>query len=112
MFAWVMRADVNLPASTAADRLLDEGPEQLRDLVRRLKFPGSLHTARRWCIRGIQGHRLEHLRIGGRLYSTEPAMRRFLRRRQELENARQDAADSRAREIEVARADLQARGLL
>jgi hypothetical protein len=40
----------------------------------------DVSTVRRWCSRGIKGVYLEHFMEGGRIYTTEEAVARFLER--------------------------------
>ena len=46
--------------------------------------PGRPHisTVWRWINRGIRGHRLETMHVGGRRYTTEQAITRFLEKTQ------------------------------
>jgi hypothetical protein len=43
-----------------------------------LPVPRSLPTIRAWAVRGVRGVKLEMARIGGRLFTTEAAVGRFL----------------------------------
>lgn len=54
--------------------------EELRRLTD-LKIPGRPHisTIHRWRLRGVRGHRLETVKIGGHNYSSDEAVKRFLR---------------------------------
>ena len=38
----------------------------------------SMSTVRRWATRGVRGHKLECLYIGGRVYVTREAFERFI----------------------------------
>lgn len=40
--------------------------------------PPSIATVRRWRIRGVRGVKLETLLVGGRRYTSEEALQRFL----------------------------------
>lgn len=40
----------------------------------------DVSTIRRWCSRGVKGVYLEHYVEGGRIYTTEEAVQRFLER--------------------------------
>ena len=47
---------------------------------------GSKHTLRYWITNGLSGVRLEHVRIGQTLYTSESAIERFRDRVWEVEN--------------------------
>jgi hypothetical protein len=74
------------------DRLSQETRLSIIDagrLIARLRGQSrpAAATAWRWCSRGLRGVRLEHYRIGGRIVTTEQAVRRFLARVQADEPA-------------------------
>jgi hypothetical protein len=88
----------------------------------------SLGTIWRWCLKGVQGHRLEAYRVGRQWYTTEEAVLEFgralaetsranLDRKQESRQAvrpraRTHTEERRAREIAAAEQFLRERGLL
>jgi len=56
--------------------LLDEPRISLSALARREVV--HVATVSRWCLRGIRGHRLESLNIGGKRFTTLPAYDRWI----------------------------------
>jgi hypothetical protein len=69
--------------------LLSKGPPEL-------KSAPSPATLWRWALRGIRGHRLETVIVGGRRYSSRDAFDRFLRSLNETRVA-EPASESRQR---------------
>ena len=66
--------------------MIDPNTETLKTLKQvARKFPGrrgrgvSLSCVWRWVSRGRRGHRLETILVGGRRYSSEEAVMRFIR---------------------------------
>jgi hypothetical protein len=76
----------------------------LRALLNELPIRPSPAVVCRWHLRGVNGTRLEVLKIAGKLFSTRTELRRFLQASQ-----RPTALSERKRRID---ADLEAAGLL
>lgn len=56
----------------ANERLLS-----LSEAAKALPHRPSVSTIWRWCRRGLRGSRLEYVRLGGRVFTSEEALRRF-----------------------------------
>lgn len=54
---------------------LEEARAVIADAVGRRPDKATLH---RWCFRGVGGTRLEHVRLGGRIYTSSQALTRFI----------------------------------
>jgi hypothetical protein len=68
-----------------------------------LKKPPSPATLWRWALRGIRGHRLETVSIGGRRYSSREAFDRFVRSLNETQVADQPSeSELRAKQKTIA----------
>lgn len=68
-------------------------------------------TGFRWASAGLRGHRLETVRIGGTLYTSQEALQRFADRLSDAEPAPTPRPDSRRRAAEQADRALQAMGV-
>lgn len=64
--------------SAAHDRLLQEGLVSAAQAVRALGLRASIWTILRWVRRGVSNRRLEAVKVGGRWFTSELAVRRFL----------------------------------
>lgn len=53
---------------------------QVTQMIREQQSGSRLHvaTVHRWSLRGVRGHRLESVRVGGRLLTSRQAVHRFL----------------------------------
>jgi len=113
----------NLTLPTVSQRILDEGAVGLGEAVRlfTLRAGKPVHTATmtRWCKKGILRPdgtrvRLEHVRIGNRLFTSRPACLRFIEA-QQFQDASADAPSrsphQRQRASDVAAAELAALGV-
>ncbi len=78
----------------------------LREINTLLPAPVSYNTARNWCTRGYRGVRLEHTRLGCRIFVTPEAVSEFIAAVTDLHNQprrrpvvpkRRDAAQACAR---------------
>jgi Protein of unknown function (DUF1580) len=56
----------------------DAGLINLNDVRELLPNRPNVATVFRWCLRGIRGVRLEHVRVGRRIMTTADALDRFL----------------------------------
>lgn len=56
----------------------DEKLLPLVEIVLRVPGRASYATVWGWCVRGVDGTRMESKRIGGRIYSSVGALRRFM----------------------------------
>lgn len=77
-----------LKANPTAARLAAEGLVGLIEAVHSEGPRVSIWTAMRWCRHGLRdGTRLEAVKIGGRWYSSRPAVKRFMAQQAELHAA-------------------------
>jgi hypothetical protein len=83
----------------------------LFDAIRLLPIRPNKSTLWRWHARGINGHRLEVLRAGKKLVTSEEALLRFLGRTAGKDAASQPVSPSRAAAIHKATAKLQEDGI-
>lgn len=88
-------------------------------LIRVCEVPGELHregkklhtsTAMRWCLKGVRGHRLESLMVGGVRYTSREALGRFLGALNAPHEADHAADVTRDRRVEAVDAALDAEG--
>lgn len=68
-------------------------------------------TLHRWTSRGVRGVRLETLRLGGLLMTSQEALQRFTDRLAGSSHRRSNKSPSRAREIQKADSELTAVGI-
>lgn len=74
-----------MPAQSATSRILTEDVLTLADARRELagiigRRPDKT-TLYRWCLRGVQGVKLDHVRLGGRILTSRQAITRFIEQR-------------------------------
>ena len=72
-------------SATATQRILSEDVISLHEARQELepifgKRPDKT-TLYRWCLKGIGGTKLEHVRIGGRILTSRQALTRFIEER-------------------------------
>jgi hypothetical protein len=67
-----------------------------------------LSTVWRWCLRGVKGHKLESLNVGGKKFTSVPAFERWIARingeasqAEETQRQRQRAIDAAERELDA-----------
>lgn len=88
---------------------IDIENESLLTLAQAAKrIPGrpSLRTVWRWCLKGVDGHRLENVKVGSRRYTSVEAIRRFVERGTNTASAQPSAARHRQRDVDRAEAEL------
>ena len=72
-------------APTNVQRVLSEDVLCLKDARKELALLLGHHpdktTLYRWCLRGVGGEKLEHVRIGNRILTSRQALTRFIERR-------------------------------
>lgn len=53
---------------------------EVTKMIREQQSTSKMHvsTVHRWCLRGVKGHKLESVRVGGRLLTSRQAVHRFL----------------------------------
>jgi hypothetical protein len=89
--------------------LLSETRISLNELAREQNV--ALSTCWRWCLRGIKGHTLESIAIGGRKFTTREAFARFIAATNG-ESVPHRSSQQRSREQREARKQLVKSGLL
>lgn len=70
----------------------------------------TVRTVWRWHLIGVDGVRLETVKVGGRRYTSEEALERFYRRLTNPTESHPTDSSRRAREIREAEAELQEAG--
>ncbi len=112
-----------IPFSAPDARLTPSEAATLIDSLTRIRRPSSA-TVYRWMSKGVRGHKLASLWVGGRVYTTRPAVEEFLKedpvlgprmrspeapRPAPLVASGLDAQEKRRQSIEAARAHLKQR---
>ena len=72
-------------ATTEVQKILSEDVVTLLEARQEIKKVTGKRpdktTLYRWCLRGIRGVRLEHVRLGDRIYTSKQALTRFIEAR-------------------------------
>ena len=84
-----------------AQKLLDEEPLLLAEAAKVCPSPVHAATISRWCLRGLDGVYLEHIRVGRKLLTTREALARFLAKVTERGRERGQATAERIRQRRV-----------
>jgi hypothetical protein len=74
-------------SATAVSRILTEEPITLLEARSEIASVTGRRvdkcTLYRWCLRGVGGIKLEHIRLGDRILTSRPAITRFITARSE-----------------------------
>lgn len=72
-------------SATAVSRILTEDPITLQEARNEIASVTGRRvdkcTIYRWCLKGVGGTRLEHIRLGDRILTSRPAITRFIEAR-------------------------------